>query len=230
MTSSPEVPDPRRAADEGGMSAKQRRRERISGAAMMLFAERGFDGVSIAEIADAAGVSKMTVTNHFPLKEDLVFDEFDGDVRRVAGVIAGVSSVLEAVDAIEGYCVERERTGGTARALATADPDAWRGFAALVLGSRALTLRFHAQYLDVRDAIDAALPEALPEAEGAVVAWMLAEAVHLVDWWPYEQVARGATSPAIRAGRAEVRVRAFAALRDGLGAASGSAADPVRPR
>jgi len=172
----------------------------------------------------------MTVTNHFPLKEDLVFDEFDGDVRRVAGVVAGVSSVAEAVSAIEGYCAERERTGGTARALATADPDAWRGFAALVLGSRALTLRFHAQYLDIRDAIGAALPTALPAPESAVAAWMLAETVHLVDWWPYEQVARGATSPAIRAGRAEVRVRAFAALRDGLGAASGNAADPVRPR
>jgi len=197
-------------------SAKDRRRERISGSAMMLFAERGFDGVSIAEIAQAAGVSKMTVTNHFPLKEDLVFDEFDGDVRHVAETLDGASSISEIVDAIERYCVERERSGGTARVLATADPGAWQGFAALVLDSRALTLRFHAHYLEVRDAIAAALPRALPAHEASVAAWMLAEVVHLVDWWPYEQVALGMPARAIRAGRPGVRERAFAALRGGL--------------
>ncbi|GLZ75592.1 TetR family transcriptional regulator [Actinorhabdospora filicis] len=40
--------------------------------AVDLFLERGFDAVSVKEIAEAAEVSKMTVFNYFPTKEDLV--------------------------------------------------------------------------------------------------------------------------------------------------------------
>lgn len=53
---------------------KQQTRELLAHAATLLFIERGFEDVTIAEVAEAAGVSKMTVTNYFPLKEDLVFD------------------------------------------------------------------------------------------------------------------------------------------------------------
>jgi AcrR family transcriptional regulator len=53
---------------------KQATRQRISDVATMLFAVRGFDSVSVAEIAAAADVSKMTVFNHFARKEDLLFD------------------------------------------------------------------------------------------------------------------------------------------------------------
>lgn len=49
-------------------------RARIAQTAMTLFQERGFDDVTIAEIADAADVSKVTVFNHFHRKEDLFFD------------------------------------------------------------------------------------------------------------------------------------------------------------
>lgn len=42
---------------------------------MQLFAERGFDRVTVAEVAAAAGVSEKTVFNYFPTKEDLFFDE-----------------------------------------------------------------------------------------------------------------------------------------------------------
>jgi len=42
----------------------------IATSALALFLERGFDHVSINEIAGAAGVSKMTVFNYFPAKED----------------------------------------------------------------------------------------------------------------------------------------------------------------
>jgi AcrR family transcriptional regulator len=42
--------------------------------ATRLFSERGFDGVKIEEIAEAADVSRMTVFNHFPRKEDMFFD------------------------------------------------------------------------------------------------------------------------------------------------------------
>ena len=53
--------------------AKAETRERIAGTAMRLFAERGFERVSVAEVAAAAGVTEKTVFNHFPRKEDLVY-------------------------------------------------------------------------------------------------------------------------------------------------------------
>jgi AcrR family transcriptional regulator len=52
---------------------KQATREQIARVAMKLFAGRGFDEVTVAEVAEAAGVSEKTVFNYFPAKEDLVW-------------------------------------------------------------------------------------------------------------------------------------------------------------
>jgi len=49
-------------------------RQAISDAATRLFIERGFDCVTVDEIASAADVGRMTVFNHFPRKEDMFFD------------------------------------------------------------------------------------------------------------------------------------------------------------
>ena len=49
-------------------------RQRISDVATRLFIERGFDKVKVDEIAEASDVSRMTVFNHFPRKEDMFFD------------------------------------------------------------------------------------------------------------------------------------------------------------
>jgi AcrR family transcriptional regulator len=49
-------------------------RQGISDAATRLFIERGFDQVTVDEIAAAADVGRMTVFNHFPRKEDMFFD------------------------------------------------------------------------------------------------------------------------------------------------------------
>jgi AcrR family transcriptional regulator len=49
-------------------------RQAISDAATRLFFERGFDQVTVDEIAEAADVGRMTVFNHFSRKEDLFFD------------------------------------------------------------------------------------------------------------------------------------------------------------
>jgi AcrR family transcriptional regulator len=49
-------------------------RQSISNAATRLFLERGFDQVTVDEIATAADVGRMTVFNHFPRKEDMFFD------------------------------------------------------------------------------------------------------------------------------------------------------------
>jgi AcrR family transcriptional regulator len=67
---------------------KQETRQAISDVATEMFAARGFDEVTIAQIADAAGVAKMTVTNYFPRKEDLVFDRAEGIIRSLADVVA----------------------------------------------------------------------------------------------------------------------------------------------
>lgn len=49
-------------------------RQNISDVATRLFIERGFDHVTVDEIAEAADVGRMTVFNHFPRKEDMFFD------------------------------------------------------------------------------------------------------------------------------------------------------------
>ncbi|MBM2618843.1 TetR/AcrR family transcriptional regulator [Actinoplanes sp. LDG1-06] len=53
---------------------KQQVRLQISHAATTLIIERGFDAVSVTEIAERAGVSRMTVFNYFPRKEDMFYD------------------------------------------------------------------------------------------------------------------------------------------------------------
>jgi AcrR family transcriptional regulator len=67
---------------------KQEARQAISRTAMAMFAAQGFDEVTISQVADAAGVSKMTVTNYFPRKEDLVFYRAEAIIASLADVVA----------------------------------------------------------------------------------------------------------------------------------------------
>lgn len=57
-------------------------RQGISNVATRLFLERGFDQVTVDEIAAAADVGRMTVFNHFPRKEDMFFDR-DEEARQI---------------------------------------------------------------------------------------------------------------------------------------------------
>jgi hypothetical protein len=59
-----------RTAERGGPQT----RARIAEVAARLFLERGYDTVTVAEVAREAGVSSVTVFNHFPRKEDLFLE------------------------------------------------------------------------------------------------------------------------------------------------------------
>jgi len=78
---------------------KQQTRRVIADTARRLFAERGFERVTIAEIARAADVSDKTVFNYFPAKEDLYFDEdqaMEAGLARAIRERRGGESVLDA--------------------------------------------------------------------------------------------------------------------------------------
>lgn len=62
-------------------------RQSISDAATHLFIERGFDHVTVDEIAEAADVGRMTVFNHFPRKEDMFFDRDEESREMLRGAV-----------------------------------------------------------------------------------------------------------------------------------------------
>ncbi|WP_327581102.1 TetR family transcriptional regulator [Nonomuraea sp. NBC_00507] len=79
---------------------KRETRQAISDHATQLFLERGFDRTTIADIAAAARVAKMTVTNYFPRKEDLALDHHEAFVAGLAETVAGRAPGESALDAV----------------------------------------------------------------------------------------------------------------------------------
>ena len=89
------------AATEGLRERKKREtREAIARAAWKLFGRRGFDAVTVADIAAEANVSEKTVFNYFPAKEDLVFG---AGMQRTAALIEAVSSRPPGTSIVEPF-------------------------------------------------------------------------------------------------------------------------------
>ncbi|MFF9981701.1 TetR/AcrR family transcriptional regulator [Streptomyces erythrochromogenes] len=68
-------------------SKKLRTRRQLAATALELFLERGFDAVSVADVAAAAEVSKPTLFRYFPTKEDLLLDRFADHQDEVARIV-----------------------------------------------------------------------------------------------------------------------------------------------
>ena len=66
---------------------KEQTRQLIAGTAWRLFADRGFDQVTVAEIAREAQVAEATVFNYFPGKEDLFYSRFEAFSARLAEAV-----------------------------------------------------------------------------------------------------------------------------------------------
>src|SRR3954454_6135390 len=66
---------------------KERTRQLIAETARRLFAERGFEQVTVAEIAREAEVAPATVFNYFPTKEDLFYHRLEAFEEELLGAI-----------------------------------------------------------------------------------------------------------------------------------------------
>jgi AcrR family transcriptional regulator len=112
-------------AQNEGLRARKKRaaRESIAATASRLFAERGFDAVTVAEIAAAADVSEKTVFNHFPTKEDLAFAGREQGIAQFVSAIAERppgSSVLDVFRATTRTVLDVFVAGGDEDLLAVA--------------------------------------------------------------------------------------------------------------
>jgi AcrR family transcriptional regulator len=83
---------------------KRQTREAISRAAAELFSARGFDAVTVDDVAQAADVSRQTVFNYFPSKEQMVFDR---DAEIEAALLAAVRHRPAGVSPVSAF---REHT------------------------------------------------------------------------------------------------------------------------
>ncbi|AUI59741.1 TetR/AcrR family transcriptional regulator [Amycolatopsis sp. BJA-103] len=78
-------------------------RQALADAALDLFLERGYDQVSIRDIAEAADVSTTTLFKHFPGKEALVFDESQGREERLIAAVRERAAGQSIVEALREY-------------------------------------------------------------------------------------------------------------------------------
>lgn len=96
--------------DDGeGLRERKRRQTRahIAKTAMGLFAERGFDQVSVAEIAGAAGVADKTVYNYFPVKAQMFFDEAGDILEELLAAVRYRKPGASAADAVAEFIAGR---------------------------------------------------------------------------------------------------------------------------
>jgi AcrR family transcriptional regulator len=110
----------------------------IANAAYELFAERGFDAVTVAEVADLAGTSVQTVFNYFPVKEDLVLN---GRRLHEEEFLRAITERPNGMPAIEAA---RLRTLEAAEEFATLDPIWAAKYRAIVFNTPSILARLRA--------------------------------------------------------------------------------------
>ena len=150
----------------------QETRVRIVDAAAELFAERGFDSVSVMEIAKRAGVVEKTVFNHFPVKEGLVFDA-DPPMRAALLDAVRRRPPGESVAAAAGSFVvaAMSRLGAPEAASGVA------GMAKVIRGSRTLQIREREILGALTDALADLIAEETGARHGEIEPWLAAHAV-----------------------------------------------------
>ncbi|MFC8330815.1 TetR family transcriptional regulator [Streptomyces olivaceus] len=187
---------------------KQRMFQTLSDVAIGLFLERGFDAVSVAEVAAAAEVSKPTLFRYFPAKEDLVLHRVADHEDEAARVAAEGPAPVDAL--------RRHFLAGLERCdpvTGLNDDPAVLAFHRLLYGTPALVARLHTH----RERSEAALAGALGGdlaarlAAGQIIA--VQRVLALENW---RRIAAGERVADVRKDAVAATERAFTGLAAGL--------------
>ena len=155
--------------DETGLRERKklRTRETIVTAALQLFTERGYQQTTVAEIAEAAEVSKGTVFAYFPTKEDIVFADTAPVCDDLLRRLRERPQDRSAVDVLRSFIGDHIIAPDERRLLRER----------LIAGDEQLRSHYRARLAEIEDAIAVAIAEDLGDAPDALRPRLAAAAV-----------------------------------------------------
>jgi AcrR family transcriptional regulator len=192
---------------------KAQTRQLIAERAVRLFTERGFEGVTVAEVARAADVAEKTVFNYFPTKEDLVYNRLETFESELLAAVRDRPAGKSVAAAFMRF-VSRPRG-----LLARTDADErLRAVTAMIAGSPALVAREQLIF----EQYTASLADLIAEESGAEVeAWIVANALigahRALLGYVRRGVLAGRSNQALARGVRAQAKRALALFEHGLG-------------
>ncbi|MCX4455072.1 TetR/AcrR family transcriptional regulator [Streptomyces sp. NBC_01728] len=196
----------------GEIGLRERKKQRMYGAvsdiAIGLFLEKGFDAVSVAEVAAAAEISKPTLFRYFPTKEDLVLHRFaDHEDEAARVVVRGPSPVA---------ALRRHFLDGLERSdpiTGLNDAPQVLAYHRLLYGTPSLAARLSG-YLERSEA---ALAEALGDDLGArLAAGQIIAVQRILALENWRRIAAGETVEQVRSDAVAAAEEAFTQLGVGL--------------
>ncbi|GAB7040118.1 MULTISPECIES: TetR/AcrR family transcriptional regulator [Catenuloplanes] len=202
---------------DGGLRErkKQRTRDAISTAAIALFLERGYDRVSVAEVAAAAEVSKPTLFKYFASKEDLALHRAADHAGEPARVVRARPAGVAPLAALRAHF----RAGLDARDPVTGlnDHPQVLAYHRLVFETPALAARVAAHAAGDEESLAAALAGAdTPGSAEFVAAGQIVAARRILARENWRHLATGESADARHPGAVEAAEDAFAMLANGL--------------
>lgn len=226
MVMSGDKPGPRTAADaaeaeapaspRAPMSLRERKKqltyEAVSDAAITLFLERGFDKVSVAEIAAAADISKPTLFRYFPAKEDLALHRFADHEDESARVVAGRAEDESPLDALRRHYLDGLERRDPVTGLC--DVPQVLAFHRLLYGTPSLVARLHAYQSRSEAALARVLGDRVTDrlAAGQIIAVL--RILSLENW---QRISEGRSADQVYGDAVEAAEQGFVQLRSGLG-------------
>ncbi|CAL9462878.1 hypothetical protein SUDANB58_02684 [Streptomyces sp. enrichment culture] len=191
---------------------RERKRQRmyqvLSDIAVRLFLEKGFDAVSVAEVAAAAEVSKPTLFRYFPAKEDLVLHRIADHVGEAARVVGQGPTPVEA---LRRHFLDGLRRHDPITGL-NDDPEVL-AYHALLYGTPALVARLHT----FLERSEAALATALGgDLDARLAAGQIIAVQRILAQENWRRIAAGERAADIREDAVAAAERAFELLAAGL--------------
>ncbi|HEY8984275.1 MAG TPA: TetR/AcrR family transcriptional regulator [Streptomyces sp.] len=194
---------------------KRATKQRISDVATGLFVARGFDEVTVAEVARAADVSAMTVFNYFPRKEDLFLDRIPEAVETFTEAVRHRPPDQTPLTALHDLAVTLLETHHPLSAVGDGFSSFWR----VVVDSPALRARAREGVEELETALAATLAETAPEyPDPHLAAALTIAAYRTVYLASARRLMAGEPASAVTDGHRAHLTRAFTALEAALNA------------